>query len=260
MVRTTASTAAAVALSALAGLAHADIVQVRVTVENLAASNGVAISPVTLAAHDGSFDAFNAGSAAGLGTQRVAEAGDGSIFAGEAQNAFPGVVTGVATATTNAFGPGIFLPGGSGSVILSLDSNTHRFLSYGAMVVPSNDFFIGNDSPTSVELFDGSGNFVAQGFTLTGADVWDAGTEVNQLFGAAFVAGQDGAAHADENGVVTLGADFGTFLGSTTPAGYTFSDLPGNGAIVRFSFAVVPAPGSTALLGLGGLVAARRRR
>ena len=43
--------------------------------------------------------------------------------------------------------------------------------------------FIGNESPTVVGLFDALGDFIATDFTLTGSDIWDAGTEVNQPFG-----------------------------------------------------------------------------
>lgn len=261
MNRFTAFVAAGAALTSASHLVNADVVQVRVTIENLAFANGVTLSPVTLAAHNGLFDAFNVSTAAGLGTQRVAEAGNGASFIEEATAAFPGVVTGVAVATTNGFGPGLYLPGGSGSIVLTLDSATHRFLSYGAMVVPSNDYFLGNDDPTAVRLFDDFGNFVAQSFTLTGSRIWGAGTEVNQLFGAAFVVGSDIDDHTDENGLVTFGADFSTYAGQTTPAGYVFSSLPtADSEIARLSFQVVPAPGAAFSLGLIGLVTVRRRR
>jgi len=261
MSRFTASLAAAVAVASLGRFALADVVQVRVTVNNLAAQGGVALSRVTLAAHDGSFDSFNVASGASLGAQLVAEGGNGDSFIDEAHAAFPAAVTGVAFADTNAFGNGIYLPGGSGSVVLTLDTALNRFLSYGAMVVPSNDYFIGNDNPTGVQLFDADGNFVAQNFTLTGSRIWDAGTEVNQLFGAAFIASQSGADHVDENGVVTPGADFSRFLGELTPAGYAFSALPGaDTPLASFSFELIPAPGAAGLLGLGALAAGRRRR
>lgn len=247
--------------AALAGAASADVVQVRVTIENLAAAGGVAISPVTLIAHNGGFDAFNAGSAAGLGTQTVAESGNGGPLGSSALSFQSSAVVGVATATQGGFGPGIYLPGGRGSIVLTLDTSANRYLSYGAMVVPSNDYFIGNDNPMAVELFDVNGSFTAQNFTLTGGSVWDAGTELDQLFGSAFIAGQSGGDRVSQNGVVTLGADFSRYIGLNTPAGYVFTGGPGAAdPLVRFSFEVVPTPGTAVIAGLGGLLATRRRR
>ena len=45
------------------------------------------------------------------------------------------------------FGPGIFRPGASSWIDLDLDPSIHRYLTFGSMVVPSNDAFIGNNSP-----------------------------------------------------------------------------------------------------------------
>jgi hypothetical protein len=234
---------------------------VRVTVENLAPGNGVALSPFTVGFHDGSFDAFDAGSAAGLGTQNVAELGDGTQWLAEFAAAQPGGVSGVVAATVNAFGPGIYLPGGSGSMDFTLDRSANRYFSFGAMTVPSNDRFVGNDSGTAIEIFDAGGNFVATTMTLFGSNIWDAGTEVDAPFGAAFLAGQDAMDHVGQGGVVTLSSDFAAYSGEATAAGYDFVDLPaGDDALVRISFAVVPAPGVCSIGVLGALGAVRRRR
>lgn len=246
---------------------HASAVDVRVTVRNLSPTGSVALSPFTLAAHDGTFDAFDAGSAAGMGIEDIAELGDGTALVSDITSAQPGAVTGTAVATTGGFGPGIFLPGGSGSVVLSVDPSAHRYLGYGSMVVPSNDAFLGNDSPTSVELFDAGGNFVASELILTGDRIWDAGTEVNQLLGSAYVVGQDATMGADENGVVHLAdltMEFSPYNGSEVPSGGTFTVAPMNDTqIASLSFQIVPEPSTWALAGLAfvtlSLISRKRR-
>lgn len=241
-------------------------VDVRVTITNLSAADSVAFSPFVLAAHDGTYDMFDTGSAASLGIENVAELGNGTDLTSEIGADQPAAVSDTAIATVGGFGPGIFPPGASGSIVLSLDPSIHRYLSYAAMVVPSNDAFLGNDSPTAVELFDAGENFVASDFMIVGSDIWDAGTEVNQLEGAAYVDGQDATMGDDENGLIhsaNLGTQFSSYIGEMTPAGATFMSAPGAGtAVASFSFEVVPEPSAIALVGIAlcGLIATRKRR
>jgi Spondin_N/PEP-CTERM motif len=257
---------ASVACLAVLSVSPALAVNVRVTIRNLSASDSVALSPFTLAAHDGTFDAFDAGSAASIGIENVAELGDGTDLLAAINSAQPSAVTATAIATSGGFGPGIFPPGASGSIILTLDPVMNRYLSYGSMVVPSNDSFLGNDSPTAVELFDAGGNFVAADFTLNGSAIWDAGTEVNQLTGAAYVVGEDATLGTDENGVIqlaNLATQFSPYVGSSTPVGATFLTAPGAATpVASFSFELVPEPSALVLatMALCGLVVARRRR
>jgi hypothetical protein len=241
-------------------------VEIRVTIENLASDSGVAFSPFTLVAHDGTLDGFDVGSAASQGIEDIAELGDGTVLIGDVMTAQPTAQTATLIATSGGVGPGIFAPGASGSFVLTLDPAMNRYLSYGAMVVPSNDAFFGNDSPTEVELFDAMGNFVATNFTLIGSDIWDAGSEVNQLLGSAYVVGQDATLGDDEGGVVqmaNLATQFSAYDGSMTPPGATFSDIPtGATPIASFSFEVVPEPSTLTLAIMGGiaLVVIGRRR
>ena len=55
------------------------------------------------------------------------------------------------------------------------------------MLVPSNDAFIANDNPMAYPLFDDSGNFTGPvSVSISGQQVWDAGTEANTESDAAF--------------------------------------------------------------------------
>ena len=246
------------AFATFASAAHADTVQVRVTVQSLASANGVALSPFTVAFHDGSFNAFTTGSAANVGVQNIAESGNGTAYLSAFNSAYAHGVSGAIIATTNGFGPGIYLPTGWGSQTFTLDTAQNGYFNFGAMVVPSNDRFVGNAA--GIKLLDGAGNLLVSSITLHGSDIWDAGTEVDGPFGAAFLAGQNGGDHTAQNGVITSNHDYSPYAGLLTAAGYNFTDLPGaDTAIARISFEVVPTPTSLAAFGAAGLLATRRR-
>jgi hypothetical protein len=244
-----------IAVIAAAGAAHAQV-QVQVTVRNLAPANGAGLAPFNFGFHDGSFDAFNSGAAASPGVRMLAELGDGTTYRQEFAAAEP---TGQSGVIMGGFGPGIFLPGATASMTFNLNPATQRFMSFGSMVVPSNDRFLGNDSPTAHQLFNAGGTFVGQTITLTAGNIWDAGSEVDQIVGAAFIQGQDPMARVAQNGVIGLNSNFATYLGQTTAANYTFSAAPA-GNIAEISFQVIPAPAGLAALLAGGVFATRRRR
>lgn len=235
----------------LAPIAGAQAANVTLTFTNLSAANGTALSPFFVAVHDGSFDPFNDGAAASAAIEAIAELGSGSGLAADFAASHPDGVGATVTASVNAFGPGIYLPGGSGSVTLSLDPVKNRYLSYFAMVVPSNDRFVGNDSPMSIELFDNGGNFTGGSFVRNGDSIWDAGTELDGTTGAAFLVGFDATDSPAQNGLVAFNHDFSAYGGLATPAGYNFNDLPGAGIPLLKIDAVsaVPVPGAVWLLG-----------
>jgi hypothetical protein len=150
---------------------------------------------------------------------------------------------------------------------VSLDASSQRFLSFGTMVVPSNDSFFGNANPPLLPLFDGTGNFMgSQSWTFTGANVWDAGTEVNDpLDGGVFVSGINGALGTDEGGVIHLQAIDGldNVIGLPNGAGLTTGRALGNDGFLRISVAAVPEPGTYGILAalfLGGLALLQRAR
>jgi hypothetical protein len=118
--------------------------QVRVTVENLAPSNGVRITPVWVGFHDGSFDTFNTLSPASTALERLAEDGDPGSIIGSFTGANNGVVFGPITAPGQ---PPIYHPGETASALFNLDPSSNLYFSYLSMAIPSNDAFIGNDDP-----------------------------------------------------------------------------------------------------------------
>jgi hypothetical protein len=264
--------AASVALGLSAG-AHA-ATDIKVTFTNVSPAGSVGTSPLWVGFHNSSFDLFDAGSAASLGVERIAEDGNsgplGTLFAATTLTGVQGTLA----------GPPAF-PGDVRMLTLTgLDlQGDNRYFSYASMVVLSNDFFIGNDDAMAHDL----SSLVAGGgkisiFVGGNGNVWDAGTEVNDfansLANGAFGigGGQTGANQGDdEHGFVhRVDADpYAAFLNQgLVPAGYDFSPLAftGQAAIGRIDIEVVtapvPEPQTYAML-LGGLAligAVTRRR
>lgn len=229
--------------SAQAGLAH-----VRITVENLAPANSVAFAPLRVGFGNGSFDAFNNGQAATAPIVSVAEGGSGSAWFPAFASADPGAILG--SVLPNPAGP--LTPGATGFARFTLDTVLNPFFTFAAMVVPSNDLFIGNDDPTRYRLFDDAGNLLINSITQFGRDIWDAGSEALDPANAAFVAGGVNAQRTPQNGVVAFDAsELEGFNGLTTGAGYVFDrQFAADTAIYRISFEQVPEPASLALLTL----------
>ena len=226
---------------------------IRVTIENLSPDGGIALTPFFVAAHDGTFDSFDVGGAAGAGIEDVAELGDTTQIVSDINTAQPGAVATTAPANMGGFGPGIYVPGASGFIDLELDPTDHRFFSFASMVIPSSDSFLGNDASDAHELFNDMGEFIATDILLSGAEILDAGTELNQVLGAAYIVGQDATLGAPEGGsvhLVTLPDQLSTYLGQSVPAGGTFDVLPEtDGPIASISFTLIPEPSTWLLLG-----------
>lgn len=250
-----AAGAAVLALVA-ASTSQAATRQVAVTVENLAPAGGIAFAPLHVGFHAGLFDAFDLGAVAGEAIVSVAEGGAGGAWQAAFAAAEP-------NATRGTVG-GLLLAGATASLQFMVDTAANPYFSFAAMVVPSNDLFIGNDLPTRHKLFDAAGNLVVSQIGQKARDIWDAGSEVFDPAAAAFVGNND--LRADQNSVVAFNfAELAGFNGLTTGAGYTFgSGLSADTEVYRISFqlAPVPEPGSWAMLGAGlgalGFVARRR--
>lgn len=240
----------------MAGTAQAESAQVVVTITNLAPTNSLAFAPLRVGFGNGSFDGFNLGQAAGAPIVSVAEGGSGAAW-------FPAFAAADPGANTGTVG-GLLLPGASAQAQFMLDTNTQGVFSFAAMVVPSNDFFIGNDNPTAYRLFNAAGQLSLGSITVKASHIWDAGSEVFDPAAAAFVGNND--LRRDQNSVVAFNfGELAAFNGLATGAGYTFnSGLTADSEVYRIDFALanpVPEPSTYALLLSGlGLVAARRLR
>jgi len=259
--------AALCGIALVAGASSASALTVKFTISNNSAPGGVTLTPLYLGLHDGSFDAFDVGSAASAGVELLAEDGDFSAVAAErlavAPNSQGGAIFGPL-----APNPPVLLPGQSNSVELQINANQNSFLTYLSMILPSNDQFIGNDD--ALALFDGSGNFLGdQVIEVTGADVYDAGTEENTGFGAPFNA-NGGVATDTIGGVITQGPGISEFFGVETAAGFTVDPSAANFAgskpfsVATITITAVPVPAALPLLasafGIMGFVAHRRRK
>lgn len=245
--------------------AYASGGELQITVTNNQPAGGFAISPVWIGVHDGTFKSFDPGAKASAALQAVAELADTSKITAD--------FSGHGAQTTVGGMP--YVPGASVTSTLNVaDPTVDRYLSYAAMVVPSNDFFVGNADPTAFALFDATGHFLGpRTIQIFGVNVWDAGTEIDDIgFGAAFIVGDNIQDHVDANGTIMMvfggGADFSGYLGSidgkATPAGYDISHLISSGDLIAtIQINSVPEPTAAVLFGLGltgALVASRCRR
>ncbi|MFK7752181.1 MAG: spondin domain-containing protein [Sedimentitalea sp.] len=268
--KTCACAVAALALST--GALSAETL--KVTITNNQAVGGFSLTPVYTSFHDGSFDAFDAGSAASAGVEEIAELGSPATVRDERLAVAP---TSVGSAIGSPSGPPPVQPGETASAEFSVDGTNNRYLSFLSMLLPSNDTFIGNDNATAYEIFDMNGVYLGdRDIEVTAAQLWDAGTEVNDPNGGpAFVAGQAATDGVDENGVVTLATDLIGFDGLTLATGdvlgsaslLSFENDRDNFSLITISVervAPIPLPASAPLLlgafGLLGWGARRRQR
>ena len=256
----------------LAGSAQATLVEVEVN--NLFNDGGLALTPVWLGFHDGSFDTFDTGTAASSSLQALAEGGDVSGILADFSAAATNGQQGVLTAPAGFGGAPVFEPGESAtSSTFNINATDNGYFSFLSMLIPTNDAFIGNDNAMAYSLFDTNDNFVGLDILVLGTNVWDSGTEVNNGYGSPFLVGADAQARQDENGVVgqhsglTVLANGLSIFGGNTPAGYSIdqaaADFTAQGfEVARITVNQVPLPASAGLFAIGmfGLAAAKRRK
>ena len=155
----------------------AGALEVTVTVESLTPESGGVATPVWVAFQDGGFDLYDLGTAASPALERLAEDGNFDPLSADFLASGAGSVDGA------VFGPDapVFFSGQSSSTTFELDPTDpmQRYFTYASMVIPSNDAFVANGDPLAHPIFDGAGNFLGADFIVTGHQVRDAGTEVN---------------------------------------------------------------------------------
>ncbi|MEM8740764.1 MAG: spondin domain-containing protein [Pseudomonadota bacterium] len=187
--------------------------ELRITVRNTSPDGGVFLTPTYFGFHDGSFDLFDIGQAASPGLEQLAE---------------DGVQTGLASErlAADADSQGLFLMGAAGpiatreitSATLEVDGVSNGYVSFGAMLLPSNDAFIGTNQ--AIELFNANGRFLGEQTIFFGGErVYDAGTEVNTELDAAFINQSAPNTGVDENGVVRLHEGFNGSAGNPVGEG-----------------------------------------
>lgn len=233
-----------------------------VTVENLQPAGGIFFTPLWAGFHDGGFDVFNVGGTASSSLIAIAEEGDTAplmaAFAGSSGGGVDGAV-----APGTPFGPAGSSFASSASADFTVDPSSHRYFSFASMVIPSNDGFFGNDDPMAYQLFDGSGAFNGTlVIDIFGANVYDAGSEVNDAMGAAFSA--LGGNDTDETIAIAMHEGLDNFLNTGTANGETIlSGFSADTPIARITVSqAVPEPNASwmAMLGLPALGLLRRRR
>ncbi|MGD0961361.1 MAG: spondin domain-containing protein [Methylomonas sp.] len=224
---------------ALSPVYSAQAEEVTINFANLAGADGVALSPVFIALTNSPSLEYTPGTAASSAIAQLAETGSGAGLMPEFAG-ISGAQTAEVVATTNNFTPpGIYLPGGTGSITLNLDPVKNEYLSFYTMVVPSNDRFIGGE----IQLFNSAGQFIGANAVIDGSAIWDAGAVASQVAGAVFIANDTGSNTPTPNGVITADDNYSVYNNSLTPAGYSFTNLPGdNTPILGITAAVVPEP------------------
>ncbi len=205
--------------------------QITISVENLAPQNGTLLTPLWFGFHNGMFDTYDRGRPVSPGLESVAEDGATGLISREFDLSKLGKVQGTIAGRDRT--PGPVDAGEVATFTVQLDGNDpmSRYFNYAAMIIPSNDFFIANGNERAHEIFDEQGNFLGADFIVTGSNVLDAGSEVNDEvpLNTAFFGQQVPNTGVDENGVVQLAAGF-------IPGGSILSDP-------RFANADFKAPG-----------------
>ncbi len=199
-------------------LGQAMAAEFTVTVKNL--THGIYFTPLLITAHDGNTHLFETGSPASPALQAMAEGGDFSKLL---------AMVGGEDRDTKANPAGGLAPGGIVSnIYFNTNQTRNRYLSLTAMLLPTNDGFVGLDS-LRIPRIPGTYRYYLVGY--------DAGTEANDELitgggdpgvpgipgdpGGNAGTGGSGATGADKN--LTVHIHRGVF-GDTEPQG-GFSDL-----------------------------------
>ena len=199
--------------------------ELRISVRNSSDLGGTAVTPFFFGFHDNSFDLYNLGAASSAGLEALAEDGNTAPLADELVAADADAQTINVAGTRGPIGTGELA-----SATLTVDGTSNGYASFGAMLLPSNDAFVG--TADAVKLFNGDGSFAgAKAVSFNGDSVRDAGTEVNTEEDAAFLNQTAPNTGVTEGGVVTIHPGFN---GSSGNPGGTQNILGGTNAFSDF--------------------------
>ena len=189
------NTLLALMVGMLLPLGQAMAAEFTVTVKNL--TNGIYFTPLLITAHDGDTHLFETGSPASPPLQAMAEGGDIAMLLA--------MVCGEDRDTKANPAGGLLAPGGIVSdVYFNANRTRNRYLSLTAMLLPTNDGFVGLDS-LRIPRIPGTYRYYLVGY--------DAGTEANDELitggGAPGIPGIPGApgGHAGTEGSGVASAD-----------------------------------------------------
>ena len=222
----------------------AALVGITVTVQNLAPANGISFAPLRLGFGNGTFDSFNINQTAPASIVSIAEGGSGSDW-------FPAFAAAEPNSVRGTVGSSPLLPGVTASNSFLVDSAVNQFFTFGSMVVPSNDLFIGNDNPAAFQLLNNAGNLLIPSILQKGSQIWDANSEVADPLNAAFVVGGTNANRTPENGTVAFDfSELAVFNGVATAGGYNYNHslLSSGSDVYRISFSLSSVPEPSSLL------------
>jgi len=215
-----------------------DTQAVQFTFENLQPDDGFFFTEAWVGLHGGDFSLYQAGDRATPGLEALAEGGNTELLGSEF--AAPGrLQTTVGNGEVQFISPGEVIQGS----IDVRNAAAYPYVSFASMIIPSNDGFFGDDD---VRIFDDAGNFLGeQTIIITGQDLLDAGTEVNNGFGAAGFS-QTGPAGVpnqdstdDPSSVVGAHPGFTNLLGIETAAGTTIaSDIDPDEEVARITISL----------------------
>ncbi len=149
------------ALLALSVLATAPVMAQDLTIKITNLTNGIYFTPLLVAAHDTNTHLFMEGDSASSNLQAMAEGGDISGLSADVQAAAGNVVENPA---------GGFLAPGAMTSFNMMTDGSNDYLSLTAMLLPTNDGFVGLDS-LEIPSKKGSYRYYLNGY--------DAGTEAN---------------------------------------------------------------------------------
>ena len=185
-----------------------DNVELRVVVQNTSDAGGTFLTPFYFGFTDEKFDLFDVGGEASAGLESLAEDG---AFATLAAERLAVDADSQALVVTGDAGP--IVAGEFTESTIMVDATSNNFVSFAAMILPSNDAFIGTDD--AIQLFNSQGQFLGeQTIVFEGTDVYDAGTEVNTELDAAFINQAAPNTGEDENGVIRQHEGFNGSLGN----------------------------------------------